>query len=284
MKLIDNRIKTSIALLAFAPVAGFAGIGFEDLSFTSGDFENGPNLTGTTDPPVNDPYGTGGSLVTKNSTFASSGGGMSATFSNTYNAFYSGANATGGVVFDFWNGWSYSSATDGSMGGSGNQYSSRPASGSRGSANYGVAYQDTNLTFDSAVDFTGLGLDLANTTYAWDSMLNGDAFSDAFTQGDYFRVAIEGFSGGSSTGVVDYYLADFRSLDSEDHYISTEWNFVSLDSLGTVDELQFSFDVTDSGTPTYFAIDNIGVVPEPSSFALLAGAAALVAVARRRKV
>jgi hypothetical protein len=261
-----NLVLQPFALAGLVSLAS-ANIGYESLGFLSGDFENGANLSGTETTETR----FGSPVTVRRSTFSASGGGMTANFDNEYI-----------VEWGAWSGWAYSRDTDSTTAGFSNQYSARPGSGVGGSSNYGLAYTDTGLRFSEAEDFTGLGLYLANTTYAYFSMQDGDSFADPFTAGDYFKVTIEGFNGGISQGRVDHYLADFRSADPADHFISTAWDFVSLDSLGTVDELQFAFDVTDPGTPNYFAIDNIGAVPEPSAFALLAGVAALGVVAFRR--
>jgi hypothetical protein len=139
------------------------------------------------------------------------------------------------------------------------------------------------VNFASAVDFTGLGMDIANTVYAYDSILNGDGFAAAFTAGDYFRIVVEGFNGTASTGSTVHYLADYRSADVADHYSSAVWNFLDLDALGIVDELQFTLETTNANTPAYIAIDNLGVVPEPSAYALLSGLLSCAAVCVRRR-
>ena len=87
----------------------------------------------------------------------------------------------------------------------------------------------------------------------------------------------------SSTGSIEYYLADYRSANTADHYIRNAWDFVDLSALGTVDTLQFTLETNNDFTPSYIAIDNIGVVPEPSAYALMAGVFCLgFAVVRRR--
>ena len=89
---------------------------------------------------------------------------------------------------------------------------------------------------------------------------------------------------------VDFYLADYRYADSSQDYIISAWEYIDLSSLGSVDELSFSLSSSDNGsfgmnTPNYFAIDNIGVVPEPSAYAMIAGFLALgLVVIRRRKL
>jgi hypothetical protein len=296
--------KTNLTIIPFAlvglvPLAS-AHIGFEDLGFSSGDFENGANLSGTSSTS-NDPFGPGsGSLVTQNASFQSTSAFGTGTFANVYDEKFDGPNGTGNLEFTSWRGWAYSRDDDTITSGRANESSAITGSGSRGSTNYGVSFGDSSITFGAALDFTGRGFDVTNTTYAHNSMRDGDAFSKRFgddpstsgvietDQPDFFLLTVEGLLAGSSTGTVDFFLADYRFGNDADDYIVDSWEFVDLTSLGVVDELSFDLSSSDVGsfgmnTPDYFAIDNIGAVPEPSAFALLAGVAALgVAAVRRR--
>ncbi|MFW5893957.1 MAG: DUF4465 domain-containing protein [Verrucomicrobiota bacterium] len=287
-----NLILTPIALAGLVSLAS-ANIGFEGLTFTDGDYENGENLSGSSST-TNDPFGPGsGSVVTKNSSFQSGSAFGTGTFANVYNEKFDGPDGTGNFEYDYWSGWAYSRDTDTVTSGLANQYSAITGTGARGSTNYGISNADTAITFGGALDFTGRGFDVTNTTYAHNSMRDGDFFAKQFggasgDDADFFRLSVEGFLSGSSTGTVDFYLADYRFSNNADDYIVDSWEFVDLTSLGVVDELTFdlsSSDVGDLGmnTPDYFAIDNIGAVPEPATFALLAGVAALGLVAARRR-
>ncbi|MEM7792361.1 MAG: DUF4465 domain-containing protein [Verrucomicrobiota bacterium] len=273
---------------------------FEGLSFASGNFENGSNLSGSSST-TNDPFGpSSGSLVTKNSVFQSGNGSQTANFSNTFNENYDGADGSGNLLFSFWSGWAYSKDTDSVTSGLANEYSAIPGVGAGGSSNYGISFGDTDITFSSAIDFTGLGFQVTNTTYAHNSMRDGDAFAKKFgddpatigitetDQPDWFLLTVEGFLSGGSTGTVEFYLADFRFADDADDYIISTWEFVNLTALGTVDELAFDLTSSDVGafgmnTPDYFAIDNIGAVPEPSAFALLMGVFVSFCLFKRRR-
>ena len=292
---------TSLVLLLASSVLLNAtlNIGFENLSFTSGNYENGANLPGV-ETVTNDPWGDGSvpSQGVRDSSFSSG----SATFSNSHTNVYLAADASGGVAYDYWSGWAYSKDTDTSTPGFSSQYSAIAGRGAGGSANYGISYTATSLSFSSAVDFTGLGIEVNNTTYSYYSMLNGDSFAKKFgddsategivetDQADWFLLTVEGNLSGGSTGSVDFYLADYRYADSSQDYIVSAWEYIDLSSLGSVDALSFSLSSSDNGsfgmnTPNYFAIDNIGVVPEPSAYAMIAGLLALGLVfSRRRKL
>lgn len=295
-------MKKNIIVATFVVASSFCAslqasyVSFEDLTFAVGNYENGANLTGT-ESTINDPYGPGtGSLVTRTSTI-SSGVGTVVSATNTYSRKYSGANGTGSLEFDFWGNWAYSKDTDSTTSGFGNQYSSITGSGAGGSSNYLVGFQSGltfDLSFSAAEDFTGRGLEVTNTTYAHNDMRDGGSFSKKFggpsgNDEDWFLLTIEGFNSSSSTGTVGFYLADYRFTNNSLDYIVNEWTFVDLSALGSIDELRFSLSSSDTGTfgmntPAYVALDNIGIVPEPSSAILLLLGCASLSFGRKNHV
>lgn len=215
---------------------------------------------------------------------------------NTFkNNFPSGSFTTGGFTlnnnynsqFGSWSGFSVSSMVDNTFGG--NDYSHQygayaplgaHGTGSGGSATYGVAY---NFNQGDAIINLPAGtnpksIDITNTTYVAQSIVEGDQFARAFHHGDYFKLDILGYSGlngtGTQVGDVPFYLADFRGTSL---ILVSDWTTVDLSSLAGSSSLEFNLTSTDNGqfgmnTPAFFAVDNITAftssTPEPGSFFL----------------
>ncbi len=275
-----------------------------------GNYWNGPDPNGTDEP---DPYG--GPLPVVVGSFQSGG----VRFANQYNTNYGS-----------WGGFAYSNTTDTTTAGYSNQFSAYAGSGYGGSANYAVGsgYVD-NLNPSDVSELQQLPyFDLpsgthiqnayvTNTTYAALSMLNGDGpggFAKKFgctwndttkswvdtNSPDWFELTVFGTD---ATGnvlrnnagdplAVDFYLADYRNLNSTPDYVISQWTFLDLSPLANASRLYFNLTSSDVGecgmnTPGSFAIDNISytAVPEPSTFVLLCGAGIAWAVwGYRRRV
>jgi hypothetical protein len=165
----------------------------------------------------------------------------------------------------FWSyGFAYSNMTDSVTSGFANQYSAKTAIGYGGSAQYAVAYGQTNnvVLLGGAVGQPVPGMYVTNTTYAYNSMRDGDMFSRKFHNGDWFKLTAQGYSGGVlQPATVSIYLANFLHPDTTMNYILKDWQWFNLAPLGPVDSLQFSLSSTDNGmwgmnTPAYFCVDN----------------------------
>lgn len=103
---------------------------------------------------------------------------------------------------------------------------------------------------------------VTNTTYTYYTMINGSAYSKAFTTGDYFRLLIYGITAnGTKTGPVTFDLANYTNENSKP--VNT-WEYVNLEELGEVVGIYFQMDSSDKGkwginTPTFFAIDRLTI-------------------------
>jgi len=215
------------------------------------------------------------------------------------NSYWNGSDQSGGffsnnVFFrnDFnaswqsWSGWAYSNMTDNTTPGYANQYSAITAGGMGSTENniknYGLAYvpADWNssnfalsfveATFSQPMNVQGLYV--TNSTWAYLSMRDGDAYCKKFggvtgNDPDYFKLYIWGVRPDSSlTDSIEFYLADYRFSDNSQDYIVNDWRWVNLNTLGTVIGLRFSLESTDVGTygmntPAYFAIDHVTLIP-----------------------
>lgn len=219
-------------------------ISFEDLTLTQDSFWNGSDSTG----------------------FFNSGG---AKFGNSYNSDYPG--------YEFWSGgYAYSNMRNDSVAGATNIYSAYPAKGAKNSVNYGLftaSYGiEGNIDFGKTVFIDKINV--ANTTYAYLSMKNGDAFAKKFgnstnaggqddgTNGkDFFFVRVYALDANDTKlDSTDIYLADFRSANASEHFILDTWKEVSLNM--SAHQLTFALFSSDNGqygmnTPGFFAIDEI---------------------------
>jgi hypothetical protein len=191
--------------------------------------------------------------------FASDG----AFFRNNYN-----------TTWGSWDGFAYSNITDTNISGFAGQYNAIAGCGQSDSASYAVCcigWMETPMvTFSSPCAIESIYV--TNNNYAYYSMLNGDLFAKKFggrsgNDPDFFLLTITGKDeGGSVTGTVEFYLADFRFEDNSRDYIASTWWFVDLSPLGMVKNLEFSLSSGDTGawgmnTPAYFAIDTIVCKP-----------------------
>lgn len=202
--------------------------------------------------------------------------------------------------FGSWDGFAASNTSDTTTAGFTNQYSAFTGSGLGGSGNYMVGYENAFAGSKPTIDIGGpvdLGdgssVWITNTTYAGLAVRDGnDGFGGVTQFGgvdgntpDWFLLTIEGFNGTTSTGTIEFYLADYRFSDNSLDYVIEDWTLVDLTSLGSVDSIEFGLSSSDNGdfgmnTPAYFAMDNL-TIPEPSALLLaLLGSTGLL---RRRR-
>jgi hypothetical protein len=174
------------------------------------------------------------------------------------------------VAYDSWSGWAISNTTDVTTPGFTNQYSSIVGSGNDGSDNYATTFVLGSSPILNSPNDAGTyisSLRISNSTYAALSMRDGDAFAKKFggetgDDPDFFKLDVDGYFEGDSTGTVEYYLADFRFEDNTQDFILDTWDDLDLSSLGITDSLSFRLSSSDNGqfgmnTPAYFCIDDI---------------------------
>ena len=170
------------------------------------------------------------------------GSDLSGTHNNGefYSEFISG-DFTFPNVFDttwgapgYWlGGFAYSNMTDSVTSGPGNKYSSR-AGGGCNSSNYLVASNNSSIKINNpGTPANSILLKITNTTYAYNSMRDGDAFAKKFggpsgNDPDWFKVTIKRYFNNTYQDSLDVYLADFRFTDNSQDYIIKDWTLFDL--------------------------------------------------------
>lgn len=204
-------------------------------------------------------------------------------FSLQPDTFWDGSDLSGGFIdagtyfvnyYDtsyggFWNGgFAYSNMTDSVTSGYTNEFSVMAGYDYSGS-NFAVvnpgAFNTTYLKPNSAAQIQGMYI--TNSTYAYISMRDGDAYAKKFggvsgDDPDWFKLTVEGYINGTFTDSVEFYLADFRFSNNAQDYILKDWTWLDLVSLGNVDSVVFKLNSSDVGmygmnTPAFFCIDHI---------------------------
>ena len=209
---------------------------FENLNLPADSYWDGSDLSG----------------VHNNSVFTSDFSSGDYSFNNQY-------DTTWGLSSGYWSsGWVYSNMTDSTTSGFTNQYSAKAGGG------HPIGKSNSTIVFAQPTDFS---ISITNSTYAANSMRDGDAFAKKFTNADqdYFKLHIYGYYNGSISDSTEFYLADFTHADSSLDYIVNDWQYVQLPS-GTYDSVSFNLSSSDVGafgmnTPNYFCIDNVGDYP-----------------------
>ena len=182
----------------------------------------------------------------------------------------------------YWSGgWAISKQIDGSTGPSDfmkHLYCAKPAFGSERNASgkfigkaFAVGMNGTYLLQNGTVCDGILSIDVANSTYAYNSMKNGDNFAKKFggstgNDADSFVLNIKFFVDTQYVNSKRVILADFRFADNSKDYILDSWQTVNLPTYfpeGFVDSISFELESSDNGqfgmnTPGFFCVDKIG--------------------------
>ena len=191
----------------------------------------------------------------------------SSTASMITDGFYSGSyyfNNGAMPSYNYWYGYSLSNETSTAYASLADQWHSAVGEGHNGSSNYCVAFPEGQFVeITNSVDGDNLqGVYVSNSAYSFNGMANGDGIARAFKQDDWFKLTAVGFDANNTeTARVDFYLADYRSTNSLDHYILDTWQWMDLRPLGKVAKVRFLLDGTDKGnyglnTAAYFVMDD----------------------------
>jgi hypothetical protein len=185
--------------------------------------------------------------------------------------FYGKLDFGGGYQAQF----NYSNRTDTLTPGYENQWAAITGKGYDNSANYGIAYAESDMSnFYQSVEngpkLTGAaaghkvsGVYITNTTvgYRW--------IKTNFTAGSWYKVTVRGYLNNVRTA--DSVVVTMASYGATDTTLLNTWQWVNLLPLGNVDSLTFQTSSSNSFTPYYFAIDNLttldGVCPDAQSIA-----------------
>jgi hypothetical protein len=195
--------------------------------------------------------------------------------------YYNGSDGSGGFTsgnaifktsynadYNFWSGFAVSNNTDTITPDFTNQYSSIAGSGAGPSEKYAVLYSFSADTIEFIIPAKITNIAVSNSTYAYYTMKNGNDFSKKFggptgNDPDYFALFFSVVdSKGKRMNFKALALADYTFSDNNLDYISKEWEYYDLSSVGPVKYLIFNFASSDTSsyginTPTYVCIDNI---------------------------
>lgn len=125
----------------------------------------------------------------------------------------------------------------------------------------GFSKHPADMAFNTDKDYEVIGAYFNLNSYAYYSIMNGDGFARAFTNGDKFTLTVHGIGTDGSEKTVDVSLASYVNGNIT---INRGWMYVDLSTLGTVNQIWFSMSSTDSGaygmnTPAYFCMDKLMV-------------------------
>ncbi|MBR6121707.1 MAG: DUF4465 domain-containing protein [Prevotella sp.] len=182
-----------------------------------------------------------------------------------------------------WSGFSYANRTDTVFQSyTTDQWNAVTGCGADSSSTYAVFFEDEfapmTVTVLNREDGDSIrGFYVTNAAVTVNSILHGDGQTsekdangnpvggdEGFRKSDFFKLTVFADNGKK----VEFFLADYRSEDSLEHYYVKDWQWVDLSSLGKVKELTFSLEASRKNawgytTPLYFCMDNFnGTAPE----------------------
>jgi hypothetical protein len=177
------------------------------------------------------------------------------------------------TAWQYWSGgFALSNVKDTTTSGFGNLYGCKGYKGLNESPVYLVGQNYSSIKYRKNQEDNYInklkGLYVNNSTYAYNSMKNGDQFAKKFggvngSDPDYFILTIKGKINGSEINdSVNFYLADYRYSNNSEDYIIKDWKWIDLSTLSNADEISFSLTSSDIGafgmnTPAFFCIDQL---------------------------
>jgi hypothetical protein len=218
---------------------------FENLTLSAESYWDGSDLSGTHN----------------NGVFTSEFQSGDFIFPNEY-------DTTWGMPGYWLGGFAYSNMTDTVTSGPGNKYSAKAGAGANNSSNYVVSQNGSSFNIDFPNQI--LRFKITNSTYAYNSMRDGDMFAKKFggatgNDPDWFKVNIKFYLLGNHQDSVDFYLADFRFNDNSQDYIIKDWTSVDINPImNTFDSVYFELSSSDVGawgmnTPAFLCLDDIEI-------------------------
>lgn len=115
------------------------------------------------------------------------------------------------------------------------------------------------------------GMEIVNTSWVVDCILNGGGFEGQFETGDWLKLILTSYVDDEPT-MTEYYLADYRSENPTEHYYLNEWTWIDLSELGKCNVYpihdkfkQEKLIRSDPTSPTYVCIDNVGITAKTNS-------------------
>lgn len=141
-----------------------------------------------------------------------------------------------------------------------------------------MSRRPVDMVFSDGEAHEAIGCYVNLTTWAYYTILFGDAMCRQFTEGDKFTLTIHGVHADETESKLDVDLASYTGGRLT---AATGWTYVDLNPLGAVNELYFTMSSTDSGaygmnTPGYFCLDKLQVKGASTSAASVSAPKSLV--------
>ncbi len=191
----------------------------------------------------------------------------------TFNSDQLTFNVTGSYLSDTWTGFTYSNLTGGNTIDDYEKYSCYKKPTKFDSDIFGVILLDAfqnpvSLTTKDGEDHLFKSISINNSYYVYDAINNEEHGSKRFSAEtkDWLKLTITGFNkAGTQRGSVEIMLADYTSGSVRDNTILDEWTTFNLESIGSVNKLEFVMTSSDTeggkmNTPPFVCFDEIKII------------------------